>query len=279
MLEFTASGQMSVSSTVELTVLAEIVEYLSDFCLLQDFGWELVWHLATLGDVSSDRLAVHTEALFDGVPVDDRSVGGEKVHSFVDAGVLEVGGSEKLMDWLQGYLVGVVAEFWWLLGYFEVEYFPFFVCLVDGIASMEFVANEGFSILSSQTFRVALLCLFGIHGANDFFPFGNGITLWILSINEDHNAAFSTHHVDDDIFEVWFVFMFVEQINDFFFEELSLEHIFDGELSSLLDQINHRLLFLWVEDSVGFYYGNCEGKVHLLGIKQSLIHLSYINNP
>lgn len=61
--------------------------------------------------------------------------------------------------------------------------------------------------------------------SNKFFPLDDRISLAALSIDQYHYAGLSTHHVPQYIFKIWFIFMFVEEINNFFFEQLALEHV------------------------------------------------------
>ena len=63
-----------------------------------------------------------------------------------------------------------------------------------------------------------------------FLPLDDRISLAAFSIDQHHNAGLSTHHVPEYIFKIRFIFMFVEEINDFFFEQLALEHILDDQL-------------------------------------------------
>lgn len=65
---------------------------------------------------------------------------------------------------------------------------------------------------------------------NKFLPLDDRISLTALSIDQHHNAGLSTHHVPDYIFKIWFILMFVEEIDDFFLEQLALEHVLDDQL-------------------------------------------------
>ena len=110
----------------------------------------------------------------------------------------------------KGNLVGVVFKLRGFLGHFEVEYLALFICFNQVITPMEFIANKGGAILGSKAIWVTFFGLFGVHGSNGFFPFGDGVAFRALAVDEDHDAALATHHVLEDIFEVGFILMFVE---------------------------------------------------------------------
>ena len=61
--------------------------------------------------------------------------------------------------------------------------------------------------------------------------------------------------------------MFVEKVNDLFFVEFPLDHVFDGELSRIFDGFDDLVELLRLEYNVGFDDGDSVGKVNLLRIK------------
>ena len=61
--------------------------------------------------------------------------------------------------------------------------------------------------------------------------------------------------------------MFVEKVNDLFFVEFPLDHVFDGELSRILDGFNDLVELLRLEYDVRFDDGNRIRKIDLFGIK------------
>lgn len=81
------------------------------------------------------------------MPIYNWSVGCQKIHSFVNAGMFKVWRSEELMYGLECDFVRVVYEFWWFLWDFELKDFTFFVGLDKIITAMELIFNDGFSIL------------------------------------------------------------------------------------------------------------------------------------
>ena len=158
-----------------------------------------------------------------------------------------------------------------------MENLPFFIGLDQIITSMQLIFDDCLAIFTPKRVRVGFLCLLRIHSAYHLFPFGDGVSLAAISIDQDHDKALATHHVPQDVFKVRFAFMFVVQVDDFFLEELPLEHIFDGELFAILDEVDDLLQFLGLEDGVGFDDGHCEGEVHLFGVEEGLLHYrSYI---
>lgn len=52
--------------------------------------------------------------------------------------------------------------------------------------------------------------------------------------------------------------MLVIQIHDLFFEEFSLEHVFDGKFFGVLYFGDDLLQFLWLKHCIWFDYGDCE---------------------
>ena len=66
--------------------------------------------------------------------------------------------------------------------------------------------------------------------------------------------------------------MFVVQVDYLLFEKLSLKHILDTKLLTILYKIDDLLQLLRLENSVRFDESNSEGKVDLLGIEKNLIH-------
>ena len=66
--------------------------------------------------------------------------------------------------------------------------------------------------------------------------------------------------------------MFVIQIHDLFFEQFSLEHIFDDEFFRILYFVDDLLQFLGLEHCVWFDYGDCEWQVELFWIEKGLFH-------
>lgn len=166
--------------------------------------------------------------MLDGVPVDDGTVGGHQVHPFIDAGMFEVGRSEKLLNGLEGDLVGVVYKFGGFLGDSEIEDFPFFVGFYQIIAPVKLVFDDAFPVLSPEGVGVVFLGFFGVHGPDHGFPFGDGVTLTAVGVDQDHHAALPALHVAEYVFEVGFVFVLVEQVDDFFFEQFPLEHVLNG---------------------------------------------------
>ena len=66
--------------------------------------------------------------------------------------------------------------------------------------------------------------------------------------------------------------MFVVEISDLLFEKFPLEHIFDGQLFAVFDEVDDLLEFLWLEDGVGLDEGDCEGEVDLFGVEENLVH-------
>ena len=61
--------------------------------------------------------------------------------------------------------------------------------------------------------------------------------------------------------------MFVEKVDDLFFVEFPLDHVFDGELSRIFDGFDDLVELLRLEYNVGFDDGDSVGKVNLLRIK------------
>lgn len=161
------------------------------------------------------------------MPIDDGTIGGHEVHSLVNAGVFKVRRSEELLNGLQSYLVRVVCEFWRLLGYLEIEYFSLLISFNQVVTPVKLVLYNTFTIFSPEAFGVDLFCLLWIHISNHRFPFEDRITFASISINQDHNAALSTLHVSENILKVGHIFVLIEEIDNFFLEQLSLKHILD----------------------------------------------------
>jgi hypothetical protein len=84
MLHFPSAHQVPVSRAVVVAFRAELVPDGPDFGLLEHLGRQSIGHFAGLGLLAAKGLAVDAEALFDGVPVDDWSVGGKEVHALVN---------------------------------------------------------------------------------------------------------------------------------------------------------------------------------------------------
>ena len=176
------------------------------------------------------------------------------------------------MNRLESYFIWIVLEFGGFLRHFEMKYFPLLVRLDQIITSMKFVFDYCLTILTSQTIRIGFLRLLRIHSTYHLFPLHYRIALTPFRIHQYHHTALPAHHVPEYIFKIWFVLVFVVQINDLLFEKLSLKHIFDTKLLTILDKIYDLLQLLRLEDGVGFDEGNCEGKVDLLSIEKNLIH-------
>ena len=60
-----------------------------------------------------------------------------------------------------------------------------------------------------------------------FFPFEYGVSFCAICVDEYHDTTLSAGHVAKDVFEVGFRLMAVEEVDDFFLEELALEHVLD----------------------------------------------------
>jgi hypothetical protein len=164
-----------------------------------------------------------------------------------------------LLDRLESYLVGIVLEFRRLLGNFKVENLSFFVSFDEVVASMEFIFYDGFAVLSPQAFGVGLFGLFWVHLANHFLPLGDGVSLCSIGVDQDHDTTLSAHHVSENILKVGLVFMLVEEVDDFLFEQFPLHHILDGQLIALLDDAHHLFQSLGLEDGVRLDDGQGEG--------------------
>lgn len=109
----------------------------------------------------------------------------------------------------------------------EIKDFSLFVCLDQIITAVKLVLYYGFTVFPSQTLRIGLLSLLWIHMANKFLPLNNGITLASFSINQKHYTTLSTHHIPQYVLKIWFILMLVEEIDDFFSEQLALKHVLD----------------------------------------------------
>lgn len=152
------------------------------------------------------------------MPIYNRSVCGQKIHSLVDARMLKVRWPEELMYGLECDFVRIINELWRFLWYFKLKDFAFFVGLNEIITSMKLIFYDRFSILSTQWLWIGLLSFLRIHVPHHLLPFDYRISLTIISIDQHHNTAFSTHHVPQNILEIRFIFMLVKQIYDLFFE-------------------------------------------------------------
>jgi hypothetical protein len=95
----------------------------------------------------------------------------------------------------EGNFIGIVNVFRWFLGYFKLEYFALFIGFDEIVAAVELVFDDGFTVFTSQTFGIAFFCLFGIHTAYNFFPFGNRVSFAALCIDQDHDTALAAKHV------------------------------------------------------------------------------------
>ena len=153
-----------------------------------------------------------------------------------------------------------------------MEYFSLLVRLNQIITTMKLIFYYCLAVLSSQTIRTRLLCLLRVHRTDHLLPFYYRITLTSLCIYKNHHATLSTHHVPKYIFKIWFVFMFVIQIDNLLLKQLSLQHIFDDKLLTILNKINNFLQFLRLKNSIWFNECKSEGKIVLFGIEKHLIH-------
>ena len=61
--------------------------------------------------------------------------------------------------------------------------------------------------------------------------------------------------------------MFVEKVDDLFFVEFPLDHVFNGELSRIFDGFQNLVKLLRLEYDVRFDDGNGVGKIDLFRIK------------
>ncbi len=66
--------------------------------------------------------------------------------------------------------------------------------------------------------------------------------------------------------------MFVEEVDDFLFEEFALEHIFDCEFFGVLYFGDYLFYFFGLEDGVWLDDGDGEGEVDLFGVEKGLLH-------
>ncbi len=121
--------------------------------------------------------------------------------------------------------VGVVNKFWRLLRHSKIKNFSLFICLNQIITPMKLILYYRFAVFPSQTLRIGLLSLLRIHRTNKFLPLKNRIALTTFSINQNHHTTLSTHHIPHNIFEIWFILMFVEEIDDFLSKQFALKHI------------------------------------------------------
>ena len=62
--------------------------------------------------------------------------------------------------------------------------------------------------------------------------------------------------------------MFIKEVLDFFFTELALEHVFDGEVFGVLDKGEYLVEFGGFEDGVGLDDSDGIRKVLLFGVEQ-----------
>lgn len=152
------------------------------------------------------------------MPIYNWSIGGQKIHSLVDARMLEVRWSEELMYGLECDFVRIINELWRFLWHFKLKDFALFVGLDEIITSMKLIFYDRFSVLSTQWLWIRLLSLLRIHMSDHFLPFDYRIALTIISIDQHHNTAFSTHHVPQNILKIRLILMLVKQIYDLFFE-------------------------------------------------------------
>jgi hypothetical protein len=83
------------------------------------------------------------------VPIYNRSICGQKIHSLVDARMFEVRWPEELMYGLECDFVRIINELWRFLWYFKLKDFAFFVGLDEIITSMKLIFYDRFSILST----------------------------------------------------------------------------------------------------------------------------------
>ena len=150
---------------------------------------------------------------------------------------------------------------------FEVEDLPFLISFDQVIASMQLIFDGSFAVLAPQRVRIAFFSFFWVHSPYYSFPLGDRISFATISVDKDHHEAFPAHHVPQNVLEVGLIFVFIEDVDDLFFEEFPLEHIFDGELFPVFDEVYDLLEFFGLEDCVRFDNGNCEGQVNLFGIE------------
>ncbi len=77
MLHLSASRQVCIRGAMLSAFVAKLFKDLSYLGLLEHFGREFVRHLPSLSSLPRSALALDTETLFDGVPVDNRTIGGQ----------------------------------------------------------------------------------------------------------------------------------------------------------------------------------------------------------
>ena len=195
MLHLSSSRQMRISRAMIFTLLTKLIENIADLCLFQHLWWQLIWHLSSFCALSSSWLAFEAKTLLYGMPIYNRTIGGKKIHSLIDARMLEVRWSEELMNWLEGDFVRIIDELWWFLRYFKLKDFAFFIGLNEIITSMKLIFDDRFSVFSAKWLRIGLFSLLRIHMSDHLLPFDYRISLTIISVDQDHNAAFSTHHI------------------------------------------------------------------------------------
>lgn len=84
------------------------------------------------------------------MPIYNWSICCQKIHSLVDARMLEVRWSEELMNGLDCDFVRIINELWRFLWHFKLKDFAFFVGLDEIITSMKLIFYDRFSVLSTK---------------------------------------------------------------------------------------------------------------------------------
>lgn len=123
-------------------LVAQLLKNFPDICFLEYFGRQFIRHLSLASYLSRCALAIDTEALLYRVPINYRAVSRQQIHSFVYAGVLQVGRTQELVDRFQGDLVGIVYELGRFLRDLKLEDFPLFVGLNEIVAAVELVLDD-----------------------------------------------------------------------------------------------------------------------------------------
>ncbi len=143
------------------------------------------------------------------------------------------------------------------MGHFEVEYFPFLVRLDDIVAAMEFILDQRGTVLGSERIGFGLFGIIRVARANHLFPLDGRISLRAIGVDQHHNTTLSGAHVVTKILKVIFRLMFIKEIFDLFFTELTLEHVFDCKEFGVFDEGEDLIKFGRIKDCVGLY--DCDG--------------------
>lgn len=175
-LVISASEQVNIAETVDLTLLAKLAFYCFNVFVLEKFQT-----FCRLGFFDGLQLrpcylcAFQAKTGLYAMPACYGSVQGKKIHSFVEGGVLKIWWMQELLQLRKRNLISRFDILGRALRLRESENLSLFICLLSIITPVKLIVDQVCPVNGSQTGWCFLLSPIRLHGSDHLLPFRDGI--------------------------------------------------------------------------------------------------------